>query len=69
VSLEQKTAVGLNALLDYLSSLIAVMDDPPGDAPSNEITLQQLCELSDAWAEARDSIRAALATLTNETTQ
>lgn len=69
VSLEQRTIVGLNALLKDLSSWIAVMDDPPGDVPSNEITPQQLRELSYAWEKARASIRAALANLTNETAQ
>jgi len=69
VSLEQKTIIGLNVLLKDLSSWVAVIDDPPGAALSNEITLKQLRELSYAWAKARDSIRAASATLTNETAQ
>jgi hypothetical protein len=69
MSLEQKTIDGLNALLNDLSSWVAVIDDPPGAPPSNEIALKQLRELSYAWAKARDSIRAALATLTNETAQ
>jgi len=69
VSLEQKTIVGLNALLKDLLSWVAVIDDPPGAASSNEITLKQLRELSYAWAKARDSMRAALATLTNEMAQ
>jgi len=61
--------IELNALLKDMSSWVTVIDDPPGDAPSNEITPQQLRKLSYAWVKARDSIHTALATLTNETAQ
>jgi len=42
------------------------MDDVSDVALSGPVTLQQLGELSYTWAKARDSVRAALATLTSD---
>jgi hypothetical protein len=53
-------------VLGNLSSWAVVMDGLPDGAPSSATALQQLHELSYAWAKTRDSVRAALATLMNE---
>ena len=66
VSLEQKTIFELNALVDNLLSWVTVTDSPRDDERPDVVTLKQLRELSHGWAKARDSVRTALATLTNE---
>ena len=66
LSLEQKAISGLNTLQESLSSWAAGTDGLSNDASTGVVTLQQLHELSYAWAKARDSVRAALATLTSE---
>ncbi len=60
-------------LFSYQLTPLMVLTDTHGnhyglsnDAPTGVVTLQQLHELSYAWAKARDSVRAALATLTSE---
>src|SRR6266851_202585 len=66
LSLEHKTILELNTLLGNLSTLGVVTDGLPDDLLPGVVTLQQLRELSHAWAKARDSVRAALASLTSE---
>jgi hypothetical protein len=69
LALEQKTTSGLNTLLEILNFWAAVTDGPPGDALPDVVTLEQLSEVKWAWEKARDSVRAALATLTSEPAQ
>jgi hypothetical protein len=66
LSLEQETILELNTLFGKLSSWVAVTDGLPGDSLPGVPTLQQLRELSYAWAKARDLVRAALASLTSK---
>jgi hypothetical protein len=67
--LEQETNSGFNALLENLSSWSGVTDGPSDDALPDVVTLEQLKELRCAWEKARDSVSAALATLTSEPAQ
>jgi hypothetical protein len=67
--LEQKTNFGLNTLLKNLSSWAVVTDGLPDDGASGATALQQLDELSYAWAKTRDSVREALVTLMSEPAQ
>ena len=69
LALEQKTTSGLNTFLEILDSWAAVTDGPPDDALLDVVTLDQLSEVKWAWVKARDSVRAALATLTSEPAQ
>ena len=69
LSSEQRLIFGLNALLEILSSWVAATDGLSYDALPGEITLEQLRELSYAWAKARDSVREALVTLKSEPAQ
>jgi hypothetical protein len=69
VLLEQKTILGLNALVDNLSSWVVITDGPLGDGRSGVVALKQLRKLSYAWEKARKSVRAALVTLTKERAQ
>ena len=69
LALEQKTTSSLNTLFEILDSWAAVTDGPPGDALLDVVTLDQLSEVKWAWVKARDSVRAALATLTSEPAQ
>jgi len=66
LSLEHKTILELNTLLGNLSTLGVVPDGLPDDLLPGVVTRQQLDELSYAWAKARDSVRAAMASLTSE---
>jgi len=63
--LQQKTTLGLKSLLESVSAHVAVTvtDGTPNHGPPS---VQQLDELSYAWAKARDSVRAALVTLMSE---
>jgi hypothetical protein len=45
------------------------MDGPSDDALPDVVTLDQLSEVKWAWEKARDSVRAALVTLTHEPAQ
>jgi hypothetical protein len=65
LSLKRKTASGLNTLLEKISSWDTVTDGHglPDDALP-DVILEQLREL---WENARYSVRAAFATLKNET--
>jgi len=69
LSLEQKTIAGLNTLLGNMSSWVVATNGVSDDALSGAATLQHLHDLSYAWAKARDSVRAALVTLTSEPAQ
>jgi len=69
LSLEQKTILELNTLLGDLASWVVATDALRDESPPAIVTLQQLRELSHAWAIARDSVRAALVSLTSEPTQ
>jgi len=69
LSLEQKTIIGLNTLLGNLASWVVATDVLRDESTPVIITLQQLRDLSHAWAIARDSVRAALASLTSEPAQ
>jgi len=53
-------------LFESVSAHVAVTGGIPDDVPRSVVTLLQLDELSYAWAEARDSVRAALVTLMSE---
>jgi len=64
--LQRKMTLGLNILLESVSAYVAVTGGIPDDVPSNVVTLQEVDELSYGWAIARDSVRAALVTLTSE---
>jgi len=64
--LQRKTTLGLKNLFESASAYISVTDGIPNDVPPSVVTLQELDELSYAWAKARDSVRAALVTLTSE---
>jgi len=66
LSLQQKTISGLNTLLENFPSHITITDGLPDVKPLCVITLQELHELSYAWAKVRDTVRAALVTLTSE---
>ena len=66
LSLEQKTIIGLNNLLGNLASWVVATDTLHDEFPPAILTLQQLRDLSHAWAVARDSVRGALASLTSE---
>ena len=57
---------GLNTLLEHLSSWAAITEGPSNDALSDVVTLEQLNEVKRAWEKARDSVRAALESLTSE---
>jgi hypothetical protein len=61
VCLEEKANSGLNTLLEKLSSRATVID--VDDAPPDVVALEQLEE---RWETEKDSVRAALAILTNE---
>jgi hypothetical protein len=65
LTLERKTTSGMNTLLEKLSSWVMVADSRglPADVPPDVLTLEQVCELSYVWAEARDSMHAALLAL------
>jgi len=65
-ALEQKTTSELNTLLESLSSWVAVIDVPSGDAPIDVAHPRELGELKCAWEKTRDSLRSALETLTSE---
>ncbi|KAH9984097.1 hypothetical protein BJV77DRAFT_1072392 [Russula vinacea] len=52
-----------------LNSWAAVTAGPPGDALPDVVTLEQLSEVKWTWEKARESVRAALATLTSEPAQ
>lgn len=71
--LEQKTTSGLiqglNTLLKNLSSWAAITDGPSDIALPDPINLEQLNEVKWAWEKARDSMRAALGSLTSERVQ
>ena len=69
LGLEQKTTSGLNALLEILNSWAAVTAGLPGDTLPDVVTLEQLSEVKWTWEKARESVRAALATLTSEPAQ
>lgn len=69
LSLEQKTILELNTLLGNLASWVVATDALRDESPPTIVTLRQLRELSHAWAIARDSVRAALVSLTSEPTQ
>ncbi len=69
LALEQKTILGLNTLLGNLASWAVATDSLCDESPPAVVALQQLQELSHAWAIARDSVRAALASLTSEPAQ
>ena len=66
LALEQKTTFEFNTLLESLSSWVAVIDGPSGDAPIDEFHSQELGELRCAWEKTRDSLRSALDCLTSE---
>jgi hypothetical protein len=73
LTLEQKTASGLiqglNALLDIvdnISSWATITDGHSDYALPDVVTLEHLNEVKLAWEKARDSVRAALETLTSE---
>jgi len=66
LSLQQKTISELDTLLENFSSRVTVTEGLPDAEPLGVVTLQQLHKLSYTWAEARDSVRAALVTLTSE---
>ncbi|KAH9952485.1 hypothetical protein BC827DRAFT_331198 [Russula dissimulans] len=57
LNLQQKTTLGLKVLFESVSAHIAVTDVIPDDVSPGVVTLQELGELSYAWAEARDSLR------------
>jgi hypothetical protein len=65
-ALEQKTTSELNTLLENLSSWVAVIDGPSGDASIDVAYPQELGEIKCAWEKTRDSLRSALETLTSE---
>ena len=69
LSLEQKTILWLNTLLGNLASWVVATDSLRDESPPAVVPLQQLRELSHAWAVSRDSVRAALASLTSEPAQ
>ena len=64
LSLEQKTTLGLNALLEQLLSWVTVTNGhgPPGDPLPDVITLEQLRE---QWVKTKDFMSAALVILEN----
>ena len=64
--MEQRTTSGLNSLLEELSSRVTVTDGHAllDGAFPDAISLEELREL---WEKARDSMRAALAILKDET--
>jgi hypothetical protein len=65
LTLERKTTSGLNILLEELSSWAMVTDSHgfPADVLPDVLTLEQVRELSYVWAEARDSMHAAMLAL------
>ena len=65
-ALEQKTASGLNTLLESLSSWVATIDGPSSDAPIDVGHPRELGELKCSWEKRRDCLRSALETLTSE---
>jgi len=69
LSLEQKTILELNTLLGNIASWVVATDALRDESPPAIVTHQQLRELSHAWAIARDSMRAALVSLTSEPMQ
>ena len=69
LALEQKTILGLNTLLGNLASWVVATDSLRDESPPAVVTLRQLREQSHAWAVTRDSVRAALASLTSEPAQ
>ncbi|KAI9450415.1 hypothetical protein F5148DRAFT_1290819 [Russula earlei] len=65
LSLQRKTTVGLNSLLESASSWIVVTDGLPG-APPGGSSVGLLRNLADAWEKGRVSIRMALAELSDD---
>ncbi|KAI9434744.1 hypothetical protein F5148DRAFT_1006085 [Russula earlei] len=65
LSLQRKTTLGLNSLLESASPWIVVTDGPPG-APPGGFSVGLLRNLADAWGKGRVSIRMALAELSDD---
>ncbi|KAH9961522.1 hypothetical protein BC827DRAFT_323669 [Russula dissimulans] len=65
LSLQRKTTLGLNTLLESVSSWMVVADGLP-NAPPGGFSLGLLRNLADAWDEGRSSMRMVLAELTDD---
>jgi len=65
LSLQRKTTLGLDSLLESVSSWIVVGDGLP-IAPPGGFSIGLLRKLADAWAKGRASMRMVLAELTDD---
>ena len=65
LSLQRKTTLGLDSLLERVSSWIVVANSLP-NAPPGGFSLELLRNLADAWAKGRSSMRMVLAELTDD---
>ncbi|KAI0268488.1 hypothetical protein BGY98DRAFT_1019239 [Russula aff. rugulosa BPL654] len=65
LSLQQKTAIGLNALVKIVSNWVVVADSLPDSLPDG-FSLRPLRNLADAWEKERASMRMVLAALTDD---
>jgi hypothetical protein len=63
---EQKTTSELNILLESLSSWVADIDGPSGDATIDVVHPHELYELKRVWEKTRYFLRSALETLKSE---
>src|SRR5712672_310216 len=65
LSLQRKTTLRLDSLLESASSWIVVADSFP-NAPPGGFSLELLRNLADAWAKGRSSMRIVLEELTDD---
>lgn len=65
MSLQRKTALGVNALIEIVSSWMVVTNGLPDVLPAG-FSLGRLRDLADAWEKERASMRMVLGALTED---